>query len=255
MLDIKSVRRSFSRASGSYDSNAHLQKRIGLELIEYMKVNCARPEKILDIGAGTGWLGQQLADFFEAEVLCIDSARGMVCAASARKDLKVLEAEAQNLPFKDESFDCLVSNLALQWIADLDLALKESARVLEPEGIIYFSCFTQGTLEELRLSLSSNPQLKSYPTLRLPDEEVIRLSLKNNGFKEIDIINKKISELFYDLFDLLKWLKSIGANTPDKPRFISRENLRRLNDFYLSNFRSNGKVYATFNIIKVSAEK
>lgn len=252
MLDTKIIRGSFSRASASYDSNAFLQRRIGLELLENIKSSAIKPCRILDIGAGTGWFSQELVKYFNASVFGIDSAKGMVNLANAKKGLKVLQAEAENLPFKNEIFDCLVSNLALQWVVDLECALSEAARVLEKRGKFYFSCFGPCTLEELRLSLRPD---RSYGDFQLADEEAINLSLKKTGFKHIDIKSRKFTENFNDLKELLKWLKLIGANTIEKPRFIGKDSLAKANEFYINNFRAGPKVYATFHLIRVIAEK
>lgn len=254
MLDTKLIRKSFSRASSSYDVNAFLQKRIGLELLENIKSDSIKPDRILDIGAGTGWLSQELSEYFNLRIFGIDSARGMVCRANSRKCLKAIQAEAENLPFKLESFDCLVSNLALQWVIDLDAAFKEAARVLRQDGYFYFSCFGPGTLEELKASLSANLEMREYfANFNPADENKIEISLKNNGFKQIDIRTEKLSENFSDLLSLLKWLKLIGANILDKPKFMRRQDLLRANEFYINNFSCSDKVYATFNLIKVKA--
>ena len=256
MLDTKIIRRSFSRASVSYDSNALLQRRIGLELLENIKSSNIKPSRILDIGAGTGWLSQELEKYFNVSVFGIDSAKGMVYLANAKEGLSALQAEAEHLPFKDKSFDCLVSNLALQWVADLETTFSEAARVLESGGKFYFSCFGPHTLEELRLSLNTNlAKNEPYADFDLADEEKIRLSLQNNGFKHIDIRTKKLTENFDDFLSLLRWLKLIGANTVNKPRFIGRHSLSKANEFYVNNFRVGLQVYATFHLIQVSASK
>lgn len=252
MLDTKVIRKSFSRASASYDSNAFLQKRIGLELLEGIKSAAIKPRRILDIGAGTGWFSQELEKYFKTSVFGIDSAKDMVNLANSKNGFKVLQAEAENLPFKNETFDCLVSNLALQWVIDLDFAIAEAARVLEKRGRFYFSCFGPRTLEELRLSLGPN---RSYGDFQLAGEEAIRLSLKKTGFKNINIKSRKLTENFNDLLSLLRWLKLIGANTINKPRFLSRFALAKANEFYVNNFKAGSGVYATFHLIQASAEK
>ncbi len=256
MLDTKIIRKSFSRASASYDSNAFLQRRIGLELLENIRSGAIKPRRILDIGAGTGWFSQELEKYFKASVFGIDSARDMVNLANSKKGLKVLQAEAENLPFKNESFDCLVSNLALQWVIDLDFAIAEAARVLEKRGRFYFSCFGPSTLEELRSALIPNlTKDEDYADFILADEAKIKLSLEHNGFRHIDIRSRKLTENFNDLLSLLRWLKLIGANAINKPRFISRLVLAKANEFYINNFKAGSQVYATFHLIQASAEK
>lgn len=256
MLDVKLIRRSFSRASTSYDSNAFLQKRIGLELLETIKAGVIKPQRILDIGLGTGWLSEELAHQFKVGVFGVDSAIGMVLSSRKRRGVKALAAEAQQLPFKNNSFDCIISNLAFQWVPNLAIALKEAARVLKRGKNLYLSCFGIGTLKELKLALNSTPGSNfSFSGFQLPTIQEIESRLADSGFKKISPTSEIINEDFKDMFSLLKWLKAIGANSLAKPKFVKRSVFLRANNFYKENFKSNGQIYASFNLIRVRATK
>jgi malonyl-CoA O-methyltransferase len=60
---------------------------------------------VLDVGCGTGLMSQGLQ-----EVVGVDIAMGMARIYKERFG-KVVLGDAHNLPFKDKSFDCVVSNL------------------------------------------------------------------------------------------------------------------------------------------------
>jgi SAM-dependent methyltransferase len=49
---------------------------------------------------------------------------------------RILEMKEGIIPFPDESFDCVVSNMVFEHIADIDLELSEIARVLKPGGTL-----------------------------------------------------------------------------------------------------------------------
>ncbi len=55
-------------------------------------------------------------------------------AAEAGRDVTLLEANAQELPFPDSSFDTVVSTLAMCSVPDDRAALTEMHRVLRPGG-------------------------------------------------------------------------------------------------------------------------
>lgn len=59
----------------------------------------------------------------------------------------------ETLPFPDNSFDLVMSNLYLHWVNDLPKALKEIQRVLKPDGAFIASVLGGKTLEELSHSL------------------------------------------------------------------------------------------------------
>lgn len=255
MLDTVRIRKAFSKASTSYDTNALLQRNIARHFLSNIKTKNLSPERILDIGAGTGWLSRELSLLYKKSVFCIDSALGMALFAKTRPGLISIVAEAQNLPFKNNSFDCIVSNLAFQWVFDLDKAFSQVKRVLSPEGVFYFTCFSKETLSGLKeafLNTLDNKDLFSYD---LPDEDKIRSALNKNQLKCAGLISKRVCEEFSDLFSILRWLKSVGANSIGESIHIKRSDFSKASDYYRENFKSDGKVYANFEVIEGCAVK
>jgi ubiquinone/menaquinone biosynthesis C-methylase UbiE len=93
----------------------------------------ARPARILDIGCGEGELAERLQRELGAAVLAVDQSERMVEITRARGvDARVGNAERLDLP--DGSFDCVVAAWMLFHVSDLDRALAEIIRVLEPDG-------------------------------------------------------------------------------------------------------------------------
>jgi ubiquinone/menaquinone biosynthesis C-methylase UbiE len=97
------------------------------------------PQRILDVGCGTGYLLRQLADRCPdaAELIGVDPARGMIAAAraaAAGDRLQWLEGTAEELPFPEGSFDLVVSTTSFDHWADQQAGLRECARVLTPGG-------------------------------------------------------------------------------------------------------------------------
>jgi SAM-dependent methyltransferase len=89
-----------------------------------------RPRRVLDVGCGDG----RLASLYgAAEVICVDSSEAAVAAARAR-GLDARLADAEQLPFADESFDVVTASHMLYHVPDQDRALAEFVRVLRPAG-------------------------------------------------------------------------------------------------------------------------
>ncbi|MCX5681935.1 MAG: methyltransferase domain-containing protein [Candidatus Omnitrophica bacterium] len=247
---------SFSKAACTYDHFSALQQDIGLKIFE------AIPEKlypyILDIGMGTGWLTEKIAKKFpESKMVGLDYALGMVKKEKKRNIHFVLQADARKLPFKKEKFDLVVSNCAYQWVQDIPGAFCENARVLKPRGEFYFTCFGASTLKELREALSKNVQGKPSELhhWHLLEKEKIRQALASAGFKDVKVASQERTEYFKDLFDLLSWLKLIGANGAKRNIFVGRQLLARASRYYEDHFRSCDGIGATFEIIFGTARK
>lgn len=88
--------------------------------------------QVLDLGCGQGqttaWLGEQ-----GAHVVGLDIAESMLAFGSGPR----VCGDAQHLPFANDSFDLVVSAYgALPFIADLDQALREIARVTR-EALVF----------------------------------------------------------------------------------------------------------------------
>jgi SAM-dependent methyltransferase len=98
----------------------------------------------LEIGAGTGYFSLNLTQLGLIErPTATDISEGMlVTLADTAADLGVpiatARAEAEELPFDDESFDLVFGHAVLHHIPDLPRALAEFERVLRPGGTIAF---------------------------------------------------------------------------------------------------------------------
>lgn len=97
--------------------------------------------RVLDIGCGGGDLACFLAPN-AGEVVALDLSPGVLRAVQAKKDAKGLErlrvvaADLTHLPFRDGSFDYVVSRYALHH-SDLEQSLPEIRRVLAAGGRLF----------------------------------------------------------------------------------------------------------------------
>ena len=160
-LDRASVRRAFERAAGTYDSAAVLQREVGQRMAERLGIVRLDPAAILDAGCGTGEaLGELHARYPRAQLVGLDLAYPMLQAArrrdlTARADAHPLVrrllgaftamarggpglvcADVCRLPLGARSVDLVWSNLTLQWVDELPLALAEFHRVLKVGGLL-----------------------------------------------------------------------------------------------------------------------
>ncbi|ENQ3106222.1 class I SAM-dependent methyltransferase [Bacillus cereus] len=96
---------------------------------------------ILDAGCAAGWYTEQFLTR-EANVMAIDVSSEMVAATKRRigEKAEVYQLDFENtLPFADSTFDCIVSSLALHYIADWNRTFAEFERVLKQNGTLLFS--------------------------------------------------------------------------------------------------------------------
>lgn len=97
-------------------------------------------ESVLDIGCGPGFVSAQISSEVgrEGHVTGIDASKSMLGLAEKRlaeqPNAELRQADATSLPFEDASFDAAVSTQVYEYVADIDGALRELARVVKPGG-------------------------------------------------------------------------------------------------------------------------
>ena len=186
-------------------------KRITIEM------SAVRPgHKVLDIAGGTGDLAAKFAARVgpEGTVVLADINDSMLRVGRDRlldrgivENVRFAQADAQHLPFPDNSFDLVSIAFGLRNVTDKDLALRSMLRVLKPGGrllILEFSKPQNPLIEKLYDGYSFNllPKLgqlvardeNSYrylaESIRMhPDQQTLQSMLDSAGFVNTDYHN------------------------------------------------------------------
>lgn len=111
-------------------------------IIKTRRFDVTEFRSILDIGSGAGQiLGHLLRETHpEARLVACDLSHQMLKRARSRMDSQrpnYLSADLTNLPFLDESFDCVTCGWVLEYVADPRHGLSEIHRVLQPGGSLF----------------------------------------------------------------------------------------------------------------------
>ena len=264
------IRRHFDRAAQAYDEAAVLQRAVATHLDERLELVTLRPQRILDVGAGTGLLTEKLLQRYpEARLYALDLAESMLRHArrklaqspawlpdglAGRLGLRhcpvhCIVGDAYQLPFSDGAFDLIVSNLMLQWCDDLDAVLKELRRVLRPEGLLMFTTFGPDTLRELRAAwatVDDRPHVNTFIDMHDVGDALIR-----TGFGQPVMDVEHFTLTYAQPMGVLKDLKAIGAtHTGTHHQGLSgRTRLRQMLQAYERFRQPDGRIPATFEVV------
>jgi SAM-dependent methyltransferase len=100
------------------------------------------PLRILETAAGTGIVTQALASKFPVSAItATDLNDDMLAQARKRPGLEGVtwrQADAQALPFSDETFDLMVCQFGVMFYPDKLASFREARRVLKPKGTYLF---------------------------------------------------------------------------------------------------------------------
>ena len=171
---------------------------------------------VLDIAGGTGDLAAKFAEIVGAEGLVVladinDSmlnvGRDKLIDKGVLEGLTFAQADAQYLPFADNSFDCITIAFGLRNVTDKSIALSSMLRVLKPGGrllVLEFSKPTNPLLGKVYDAYSFNvlPRLgqliagdaESYQylaeSIRVhPDQETLKDVMSDAGFEQCEFFN------------------------------------------------------------------
>ena len=124
---------------------------------------------LLEIGTSTGFTAIELSKAVNCNVTAIDISEKSLSSAKRNAErygvisnINFLQADATNLPFKNETFDFIFSGNIISYIYDRKKALSEYKRVLKRDGILlatpmyYIQPPTKELIQRVRDSLKMN---------------------------------------------------------------------------------------------------
>jgi malonyl-CoA O-methyltransferase len=220
-IDKTFVKKSFNRHARTYDQNASLQGALGNTLLQFLNGSVCAAARILDIGMGTGIMTTRLAEKYPAaHIHGCDIATSML-AHARRKDALCLRqdlfiaADAEILPYRENSFDLALSGCTFQWLDDEERAFREVFRVLKPGGIFLCSLFGDKTFAELKRSYDQACRETHYSqgeALSLDWSELTVADLfESAGFIRRFARTELIRERYRSVKELMRGIKGMGA--------------------------------------------
>lgn len=254
-LDKLFVKKSFNRAAGRYDQAAVLQEEVLSRLLERLNYIRHQPASIIDIGCGTGRAVTALRKQYPAaRLVSLDLAISMLQETRKRfrpwQKKRLVNADMEQMPFAQQSFDLLFSSLALQWVNNLGQTLDQIQRVGKPGGLLMFATFGPATLEVLR---DSWQQIDPRPHVhRFIDMHDIGDALLTAGFEQPVVDSENIRLEYGEFRHLLGDLKNIGASNAEKTRargLMTPRKLARLEACYRELGFEAGKFIANYEVI------
>ena len=259
-FDARAVRRAFGRAAPTYTQAAVLQREVESRLLDQLQYLDDRvPARVLDLGSGPGSASAALKARWgrKSDVVATDLALPMLRAARAKsrfwRPIHAEQADAQALPFGDAAFDLVISNLCLQWVADLPKALGELRRVMREGGLLVFSSFGPDTLIELREAYAQAgiaPPLSPFAAIQQIGDALVAQGFKN------PVIERDVYTLTYaDTVALMRDLKAIGATDArvDRPRGLVGKGRHRAVAAAYEPLRRDGVLPSTWEVVTAMA--
>lgn len=228
---------TFRTDAESYEAYIGRWSRIAAAMfVEWLDVRSG--STWLDIGSGTGALTQAILAHAEpARIVGVDRSRAFVAHAQASiTDPRVAfeQADASSLTAPDDTFDAVVSGLALNAFPDQPRALGEFVRVAKPGGVIaaYLWDF-DGEMQVLRYfweaakSLDPGADAASDidPAFEICKPDRLKAAFNDAGLRSVEVRALDVPAHFRDFEDY--WAPLQRGHAPSQELVASLSDGRR----------------------------
>jgi len=213
--------------------------------------------RVLDIACGTGEPAISLAAVLvdDGDVVGVDISPAPLKIAGERdvqrglSNVTFQQADAHELPFRNDSFDCITSRLGIMFFSDLPRALSEMRRVLKPSGRAILLVW--GPMDQPYFQTTIGAILRMLPEASVPEsgrkmfalgnKGVLTQVLRQAGFSEVkeELVTvpwtwmgtpKEVWEYFQDVaVPFASFIQSIPADRRDE---IDAEVLKAISQYY-----------------------
>lgn len=149
-------------------------------------------ERVLDVGAGTGALTAELVDRVGASRVAAAEPSAEFTAGLRRRmpELEIRQAPAEDMPWADGSFDAVLAQLVISFVADGTAATGEMARLARLGGVVALCMWDEDGLD-LAPPLRAARQVVAPadtppPALPHRSEAALRRLLTEAGLRQVE---------------------------------------------------------------------
>jgi len=147
-------------------------------------------KRVLDLGCGYGWHCKFAAEQGAVQVLGVDLSRKMIEEArkrSAAQQVTYRVCGMEEYEYPPNMWDCVISNLALHYIEDIERIFKQVYSTLKPDGVFLFNIehpvFTAGVGQDWIYSKEGKP-------LCWPVDDYFRPGERKTRFLGCDVVKQ-----------------------------------------------------------------
>lgn len=131
----------YDEIASGYDELHELEQKQKIEVIKaaiYDLIKFDKNMKLLDVGCGTGIS----TECWDCKCWGIDPSLQLIQIADEKRkklNIQYQQAAAEDIPFKDDTFNIVVSLTAIQNFGDIEKALSEIKRVAKKDALLILS--------------------------------------------------------------------------------------------------------------------
>lgn len=259
VFDRSMKRRQKDWASSLLDSHKYdyLREEVGSRVADRVYDVARTFPLALDVGCGRSHIAEHLSKEVVERLFLTD-----ISSSSLRNRKKsdipaqCVMADEEFLPFKENTFDLVLSSLSMHWINDLPGALQQIQQVLKPDGVFIGAMVGGETLYELRcsLQLAELEREGGFAPHISPYTAVTDLGnlLGQAGFNMLTVDIDEVQVHYPGMLEVMRDLQGMGESNCawNRKSLLQRDTILAAAAIYKEMYgNEDGSVPATFQIL------
>uniref|UniRef100_A0A667XQM2 Arginine-hydroxylase NDUFAF5, mitochondrial n=1 Tax=Myripristis murdjan TaxID=586833 RepID=A0A667XQM2_9TELE len=259
IFDRRMKRQQRSWAASLQDSSKYdyLREEVGSRVADRVYDIARTFPLALDVGCGKSHIAEHLSKDVVQRLLLTDITHSALKQRrSCEMPTHCVLADEEFLPFRENTFDLVVSSMSLHWINDLPGALRQIQQVLKPDGVFIGAMVGGETLYELRcsLQLAETEREGGFSPHVSPYTAVTDLGnlLGQAGFSMLTVDIDEIQVHYPGIFEVMNDLQGMGESNCawNRRALLHRDTMLAAAAVYKEMYgNEDGSVPATFEIL------
>lgn len=252
----RTVELRFNAAAPTYEDQSQVHDVLAQKLLT--DTPAQRPQRILDIGAGTGILTRRIHQHFPtAQITALDISSAMLehhQRLSSEQAFQYIHADFSKQVAK-QPYDLICSSAALHWIQPLPELMAQLDRHLAPGGHLSVAVMCAGTFGQLREAQAHALGKEQVPPF-LPQAKDWQRALQNTPWDVSQFHVDRVHEVHASARDFLNSLHHLGVTghiPTEEP--MTRGALERTCVYYDAHFACEEGVFAEYEVLYFHAQK
>ncbi|XP_028828253.1 arginine-hydroxylase NDUFAF5, mitochondrial [Denticeps clupeoides] len=254
---MKRNQKRWAASLQEHDKYDYLRAEVGRRVADRVYDIARTFPMALDVGCGKSHIAEHLSKEVVERFFLMDiSENSLRLKRESEMPTHHVLGDEEFLPFKENTFDLVVSSLSLHWINDLPGALRQIQQVLKPDGVFVGAMVGGETLYELRcsLQLAELEREGGFAPHVSPYTAVTDLGnlLGQAGFNMLTVDIDEVQVHYPGMLEVISDLKAMGESNCawNRKSMLHRDTILAAAAIYKEMYgNEDGSVPATFEIL------
>ncbi|KAI8831058.1 S-adenosyl-L-methionine-dependent methyltransferase [Chytriomyces cf. hyalinus JEL632] len=256
---IKRIQRNASATLTDSSTFDYIRDEVADRLVDRLLDIKRRFPNVLDLGSGAGHIVKYVDKDMMDKLVMLDSAEKMLFRDQDKKyevPIERVVGDEELLPFPEDSFDCVMSSMALHWVNDLPGTLIQVRKCLKPDSVFIGAMAGGDTLYELRTSLQL-AQIEREGGVAphvspMADMKDLGSLLSRAGLTLTTLDTDEIVIKYPSMYELIQDLSDMGEGNAifNRTASLNRDTIDAAAEIYKAVYGNpDGSIPATFQIL------